>query len=237
MIEKILSKYRVDGPIGSPIRFLTIEDGDGGTDFKNLDEVTDYFSRSEEEFTWIPDSNSKLTRDDVSPVGVWIAKIMAKILKNLDICETEHKTYLRDSLYRQYEHNIKFYSFGRNNVNFFPDWLIKELGITNTEYKNLAVKSRTKIFVDMFVCKPSKVNIILGAENEWWGVFKLIYPNLHVVEQGDNIRCAYSGDEKDKLVYIYFSIFAQIPGSKNARAEATAAIAASELKNQGVNIT
>ncbi len=233
MIEIILNKYRVDGPIDSPVRFLTIEDG--GRNFKDPKEVADYFNRSNEEFVWIPKESDKLLgRVDggVKEVGEYIAKIMAKLLTELNVQEADWRIYLRDRLYRQYEHNIKFYPFGRKDVNFFPTWLTDELGISSSEYTDQAKKHRTPIFADLFTSQPAKVNIILAAEDEWWNVFKLIHPNLHIVDQGNYIKCAHSGDEGDKLVYIYFSIFAHIPGSKDVRAETVAELAARELGRQ-----
>ncbi len=232
MLENMIRKTRVDGNIDSAVRYLTKEDG--GKDFSSVEEFEKYYSRSEKEFNWIPGLDKRLGKNDVGIPGEYIAKISSDIQKRLGKSIEHWGEYRAVKLYRGFEHNIKFYPVGRHNDNSFPDSVKHALGqMEKHEYEAYIRDYKSEKFQHLFSEHPARLNIVLAAEAEWAEVFRRIHGEIVIEDIGDYIHVAR--DRSGKFVYTYFPVFGRFHGSKNARAEKVAEIAAEQLLAQSRN--
>ena len=216
-LDLVLSKYRVDGPMDSPVRFLTKEDG--GKNFETVNEFIRYYSRSDEEFNFLPTVDRRFASKDVGIPGQYIAKIMSSLLRKTGLLDTDWREYRRDLLYRKYEHNIKFFPIGRQKDGEFPECVRSALdGVSKWEYESKAIDFRTNYFAELFARKPAKATIVLACQDLWRDVFKRIYPNLAIRDDGIGNMYAFLDSKSQILVYAYFPMFQRLPGSKNERA-------------------
>lgn len=169
LLKKALSCFRIDGSWEAPIKFLTIEDGEG-YEPGVLNSLESFRNKLDEDSQFIPSAQNPLqTKVGLllgGRPGIYIAKIMTNIISGTN---DAWDIYRKESLYKNNEANVKFYPLALVNSYSWPNKLNDYLGIELEDYRQYCQLLRPGFIAKKFGVfrKQTRLFIIMGAYYEW----------------------------------------------------------------------
>jgi hypothetical protein len=209
-VNAALKHIRVDGPIDAPIKFLTIEDGDGYSkaDLKNYSLLLEKLANpGHKKNGAAPGEIEGLMHERASFLkalgkpGKFICKFMC-VWNEKPMAG--YQDYAKNTLYQREEANIKFYPLARSKqIKWESEGFHELTGLRSSEYLRACKAYRPYLFNKENVIKRSDKIIILGAESEWLAALGILF--------GDDINWAkqvqVSLTPAEKRPHIYYRLY------------------------------
>jgi hypothetical protein len=219
--ERVLSFFRMDGPMAAKFCFLTIEDGRGFTEEErnNPEKAFSYFEGDEH---WMPKEgdlrevlDKSSLRNSLGIPGLVISKLMGFLAYGESGKEYE---YASEMLYMQNEMNVKYFPITRSAMAQDIDTLLNYIGFKDVrDYHDLCWFVRPRKFLEKTdIFNAEKFFIVCGLKYEWMEVMKNVFPKTNYFntercysENKKRISHEFYENEKGQATHAYFNMFAR----------------------------